>query len=66
MNPSTCLHCGKTESAAPLLSIRFSGEEYWICPQCLPVLIHHPEKLAGKLTYSAGPARASHPPGDQH
>lgn len=22
----------------------------WICSQCLPILIHHPQELAGKLS----------------
>jgi hypothetical protein len=27
----------------------FKGETKYICPQCLPVLIHKPANLAGKL-----------------
>jgi hypothetical protein len=29
----------------PLLRLNYSNREYWICPQCLPILIHQPEKL---------------------
>ena len=44
-----CLQCEKTDGQVPLLRMIYRGEEFHICPQCLPVLIHKPEKLAGKL-----------------
>lgn len=46
---TACLNCGKTEQEKPLLTIKFQGNEIYICPQCLPVLIHKPASLAGKL-----------------
>ena len=45
----TCFSCGMTESDVPLIQLKFEGRQIHICPQCLPVLIHHPEKLEGKL-----------------
>ncbi len=45
-----CLNCGRSESVIPLVSLRYDGNQAWICSQCLPVLIHHPQKLAGKLS----------------
>jgi hypothetical protein len=33
----------------PLLRLEFRGAEFWICPQHLPMLIHDPVSLAGKL-----------------
>jgi hypothetical protein len=33
----------------PLIGISFKGAEKYICPQCLPVLIHKTELLADKL-----------------
>jgi len=45
----TCLNCEKTEERVPLLPMLYKGEEFHICPQCLPVLIHKPGTLAGKL-----------------
>ena len=45
----TCLNCERTEEQLPLLVMQFRGETVHICPQCLPVLIHKPEKLAAKL-----------------
>jgi hypothetical protein len=45
----TCLNCGKTENEKPLLVMKFKGQEIYICPQCLPVLIHKPATLAEKI-----------------
>ncbi len=44
-----CLNCGRSEEQVPLVSLRFRGKPLSICPQCLPILIHRPEQLAGKL-----------------
>ena len=44
-----CLNCRRAETVIPLVSLRYDGEQAWICSQCLPVLIHEPQKLAGKL-----------------
>jgi hypothetical protein len=32
-----------------LVSLRHAGNQAWICSQCLPVLIHNPQQLIGKL-----------------
>ena len=44
-----CINCDKTDAQVSLLQMIYRGEEVHICPQCLPVLIHKPEKLADKL-----------------
>jgi hypothetical protein len=46
---TVCLNCNVSESENPLLTIKFQGDEIYICPQCLPVLIHKPSNLADKL-----------------
>ena len=46
---NTCLNCGKTEQELPLLRMRYQGADVYICPQCLPILIHKPANLAAKL-----------------
>jgi hypothetical protein len=46
---NACLDCGRTEQQVPLLVLEFRGGIIHICPQCLPTLIHKPEKLASKL-----------------
>lgn len=45
----TCLNCNKTEQEVVLLDMRYQGKKVYICPQCLPVLIHKPGNLADKL-----------------
>lgn len=49
MPEKTCLNCGRTAEEIPLLNLDYRGESYALCPQCLPVLIHKPQNLAGKL-----------------
>jgi hypothetical protein len=44
-----CLNCQKTEQQIPLIHLHFQGGDAFICPQCLPVLIHKPANLADKL-----------------
>ena len=44
-----CLSCSRTENEVPLLVLEFHEATLHICPQCLPVLIHHPEKMEKKL-----------------
>lgn len=44
-----CLNCERTENQIPLVSLRYAGQDAWICSQCLPKLIHKPQELAGKL-----------------
>lgn len=44
-----CLKCETTEQEKPLLILTYKEEPIYICPQCLPLLIHQPKKLAEKL-----------------
>lgn len=44
-----CISCNRTSQEVPLIAIRHQGQELWICPQHLPILIHKPEQLAEKL-----------------
>ena len=44
-----CLHCGATHQQVPLVRLLAQGKDYFICAQDLPVLIHQPQKLIGKL-----------------
>jgi hypothetical protein len=47
--PQSCLSCAKTELETPLLVLQVAGNAAHICPQCLPALIHHPDRLTEKL-----------------
>ena len=44
-----CVFCGATHEELPLVKLLVKGEDYYICAQHLPILIHEPHKLAGKL-----------------
>jgi hypothetical protein len=60
MTDKTCLNCGRTANEIPLLSLEYRGEARNICPQCLPVLIHKPQNLVGKLPGAENLAPANH------
>lgn len=51
MSQSTphCIACDRTAQQVPLLALEFQGQTYHICPEHFPILIHQPQKLAGKL-----------------
>jgi hypothetical protein len=49
-----CLVCNRDEQNVPLLQVDFKGTNYYICPQHLPVLIHDPGQLEGKLPGANG------------
>ncbi len=44
-----CLACGRGQDATPLVALTYRGSPLWICPQHLPVLIHDPTQLVGRL-----------------
>lgn len=44
-----CLACERDEQATPLIVLDYRGQRLWICPQHLPLLIHDPVQLVGRL-----------------
>lgn len=52
-NTEQCLVCQRTSTEVPLIDLRHQGQAFWICPQHLPVLIHHPEQLSDRLPGAA-------------
>jgi hypothetical protein len=44
-----CLVCEQTSDQIPLIALSYQGATYWICPTHLPVLIHKPSQLVGRL-----------------
>jgi hypothetical protein len=56
----SCLNCGRSENQAPLVALRYQGSSAWICSQCLPILIHNPARLAGKLAHAETLSPADH------
>ncbi len=55
-----CVYCGRGDAEVPLVPLRSQGEETWICSQHLPVLIHKPHLLAGKLPGAENVAPGEH------
>ena len=56
-----CLACGRDKQQTPLLALEYRESQLWICPQHLPVLIHNPQQLIGRL-----PGAESLSPAEQH
>ena len=48
-NKPVCMNCERTDKETPLISLQYASHQTWICPQCLPVLIHHADQLEDKL-----------------
>ena len=49
-----CLACGRTQNETVLIALTYRNEAMWICPQHMPVLIHDPQSLVGKLAGAEG------------
>lgn len=60
MDEKTCLACERGPDEVPLLTLEYRGRTLWICPQHLPVLIHDPARLVGRLPGAEGLAPAEH------
>ena len=44
-----CLYCEQSSHDVPLVALRYGDDALWICPLHLPLLIHNPARLVGKL-----------------
>ncbi|MCC6147015.1 MAG: hypothetical protein IT308_05555 [Anaerolineaceae bacterium] len=44
-----CLYCEQTMDEIPLVAIHYRDQQYWICPSHMPLLIHNPAELVGRL-----------------
>jgi hypothetical protein len=44
-----CLACQGDSQDTPLLPLEYRESRLWICPQHLPILIHDPTRLVGRL-----------------
>jgi len=44
-----CLVCKKPSTEVPVTKFYYQESEFYICPQHIPILIHHPEQLNGLL-----------------
>ena len=55
-----CVNCGRTEAEIPVLHFQFKGQAHDICTNCLPILLHKPERLVGRLPGLEGLAPSPH------
>jgi hypothetical protein len=44
-----CLACDRTSDETPVICLEYRGDRLWICPQHMPLLIHQPDRLVGRL-----------------
>ena len=44
-----CLACDRGDAEVPLVRLEYRGQPFWICAEHLPILIHDPARLAGRL-----------------
>ena len=60
MQGGRCLQCQRDANQTPLVQLAYRGGALWICPQHLPVLIHEPQALIGKLPGAENLTPAEH------
>lgn len=59
-NLNHCLSCNRSENESPLVTLTYSRKQMFICTICLPILIHHPETLIGKIEETENILPAEH------
>jgi hypothetical protein len=58
---SMCIVCSRNSDQTPLIPVEYRGSAIRICPQHLPILIHDPAQLIGRL-----PGAENLRPADHH
>ena len=48
-NERACLVCKKNSAEIPVTKFYYQENEFYICPQHMPVIIHNPQQLVGLL-----------------
>lgn len=59
-NEPNCVACNRTGREIPLITLDYRGRKFHICPQHLPMLIHDPRSLTGRLPGAEGMEPAEH------
>jgi hypothetical protein len=44
-----CLVCKKASTEIPVTKFYYQENEFYICPQHMPVIIHNPQQLIGLI-----------------
>jgi len=61
--PHACINCGRDEDELPVVAWRMAGQTFWICPDCLPLLIHRRAEVMPKWGLTPRSASTSTNPG---
>jgi hypothetical protein len=56
-----CIMCDRSSDEVPLIQVEFMKQTFMVCSQHLPVLIHDPSQLIGRL-----PGAENIHPADHH
>jgi hypothetical protein len=59
-NEPSCVACNRNAGEIPLITLDYQGKQFRICPQHLPMLIHDPRALTGRLPGAEGMEPAEH------
>jgi hypothetical protein len=49
INERNCLLCNRPDTDSPLIKFSYNGSEFLLCPEHMPIVIHEPTALIGKL-----------------
>lgn len=49
MDATKCVACERSSDLIPLLTFEYRGSSFRICAQHMPLLIHDPAQLVGRL-----------------
>lgn len=49
MDEKKCFNCNSSEQDVPVVSLTYRGKQLWICPRCIPSLIHEPHIVQDSL-----------------
>ena len=56
----SCIACGRGSDVVPLLTLEYRNGTFQICAQHLPILIHDPGQLTGRLAGAETLSPADH------
>lgn len=59
-----CVACGRSEAEVPVTEWRLGGRSFWVCPDCLPRLIH--QRAQVMTQWGLAPAQPQGEPGGDH
>lgn len=52
MEEKKCFNCQSSEQEVPVVSLKYKGKDLWVCPRCIPSMIHEPQLVQTKLDSS--------------